>query len=225
MEKQEIYDKNYICTKLKELGNKHNLINVFNDFLSLVTYSISNAVNFDKARENQYLNIINKYNKNEQKLFTKMIMSLVNSLNQEDFNDFLGKIYEEFNMQNKFKGQFFTPINVCNMMSEITLNKKEIQKAIENKGYFSMSEPACGSGRLIYSLLKFMSKNNINYQKHLYVEAVDVSSLCAYMTYIQLSLYGVHAKVICGNTLTNEVYEVFYTPMTKINPIIQRGVM
>ena len=64
MEKQEIYDKNYICTKLKELGNKHNLINVFNDFLSLVTYSISNAVNFDKARENQYLNIINKYNKN-----------------------------------------------------------------------------------------------------------------------------------------------------------------
>ncbi len=152
MEKQEIYDKNYICTKLKELGNKHNLINVFNDFLSLVTYSISNAVNFDKARENQYLNIINKYNKNEQKLFPKMLMSLVNSLNQEDFNDVLGTIYEEFNMQNKFKGQFFTPINVCNMMSEITLNKKEIQKAIENKGYFSMSEPACGSGRLIYSL-------------------------------------------------------------------------
>ncbi len=85
-----------------------------------------------------------------------------------------------------------------------------------------MSEPACGSGRLVYSLLKFMHDNNINFHKNVYIEATDVSNLCAYMTYIQLSLYGANAKVICGNTLTNEVYETFYTPMFRIMPILPK---
>ena len=134
----------------------------------------------------------------------------------------LGTIFEELELQNKFKGQFFTPKHICDLMSKITLNKDEVIKAIDTRGYFSMQEPACGSGRMIYSLLEFMYDNDINFQRNVYIEATDVSSLCAYMTYIQLSLYGANAKVMYGNSLTNEVYEVFYTPMFKIMPIIPK---
>lgn len=222
MKKQEVYDSNYIVSKLKQLNHKHNIANVFNDFLSMVTYSISNSVSFNQALENQYLNIINKYEKDEQDLFPKMFASLINSLNPEEFNDVLGTIFEELELQNKFKGQFFTPQHICDLMNEITLNKDEVIKIIDTRGYFSMSEPACGSGRLVYSLLKFMHDNNINFHKNVYIEATDVSNLCAYMTYIQLSLYGANAKVICGNTLTNEVYETFYTPMFRIMPILPK---
>ncbi|MCI8915016.1 MAG: SAM-dependent DNA methyltransferase [Lawsonibacter sp.] len=222
MKKQEVYDRNYIVSKLKQLSHKHNILNVFNDFLSMAAYSISNSVSFNQALENQYLNIINKYEKDEQDLFPKMFASLINSLNPEEFNDVLGTIFEELELQNKFKGQFFTPQHICDLMNEITLNKDEVIKAIDTRGYFSMSEPACGSGRLVYSLLKFMHDNNINFHKNVYIEATDVSNLCAYMTYIQLSLYGANAKVICGNTLTNEVYETFYTPMFRIMPILPK---
>ena len=108
-------------------------------------------------------------------------------------------------------------------MSSITLSKNEIIKVIETKGYFSVSDPACGSGRLLYSSLKFMHDNGINYHKNIYIEAVDISSMCAYMTYIQLSLYGANAKVVCGDSLTNEIYEEFYTPMTMVMPIYPKG--
>lgn len=222
MQKQEVYDKAYIVSKLKQLSHKHNIANVFSDFLSMVTYSISNAVSFNQAIENQYLNIINKYEKDEQDLFPKMLASLINSLNPEEFNDVLGTIFEELELQNKFKGQFFTPKHICDLMSEITLNKDEVIKAIDTRGYFSMLEPACGSGRMIYSLLDYMHKNNVDFHRNVYIEAVDVSSLCAYMTYIQLSLYGANAKVVCGNSLTNEVYEIFYTPMARLMPIIPK---
>ncbi len=222
MQKQEVYDRNYIVSKLKQLSHKHNIANVFSDFLSMGTYCISNAVSFNQAIENQYLNIINKYEKDEQELFPKMFASLINSLNPEEFNDVLGTIFEELELQNKFKGQFFTPKHICDLMSKITLNKDEVIKAIDTRGYFSMQEPACGSGRMIYSLLEFMYDNDINFQRNVYIEATDVSSLCAYMTYIQLSLYGANAKVMYGNSLTNEVYEVFYTPMFKIMPIIPK---
>lgn len=212
MQKQEVYDKNYIVSKLKQLSHKHNIANVFSDFLSMVTYSISNAVSFNQAIENQYLNIINKYEKDEQELFPKMFASLINSLNPEEFNDVLGTIFEELELQNKFKGQFFTPEHICDLMSKITLNKDDVIKTIDTKGYVSISDPACGSGRLLYSSLKFMYDNKINYHKDVYIEAEDIAQICAYMTFIQLSLYGAKAKVICGNTLTNEVYEVLYTP-------------
>lgn len=222
MEVNKINNYSNIISKLRQLSYKHNIANVFSDFISMAAYSISNSVSYDQTIENQYLNIINKYDKEEQQLFPDMFANLIMTLNADEFNDVLGTIYEELQLQNKSKGQFFTPVHICDLMSKITVNKEEVEKVIDTKGYFAMQEPACGSGRLIYSLLKLMKENNINYQKNVYIEATDVSPLCAYMTYIQLSLYGANAKVICGNSLTNEVFEVFYTPMSKFLPIIPK---
>ena len=44
------------------------------------------------------------------------------------------------------------------------------------------------------------------------MEAVDLSDVCAYMTYLQLSLYGIPAIVYCGNTLTQEMRFKMETP-------------
>ena len=52
------------------------------------------------------------------------------------------------------------------------------------------------------------------YQEHSeYREGADsYSVLEAYMAYIQLSLYGIPAMVIHGNTLTMEEWDRWYTP-------------
>lgn len=62
-----------------------------------------------------------------------------------------------------------------------------------------------------------MQKHDINYQNSLLVEATDISEICAYMTYIQLSLYGIPAIVTCGNILTREVRFQMETPFFYIN--------
>lgn len=66
---------------------------------------------------------------------------------------------------------------------------------------------------MILALVKALKKRNINYQQELLVEATDISDVCAYMTYIQLSLYGIPAIVYCGNTLTREIRFVMRTPL------------
>ena len=66
---------------------------------------------------------------------------------------------------------------------------------------------------MILALVKALKKRNINYQQELLVEATDISDVCAYMTYIQLSLYGIPAIVCCGNTLTREMRFVMKTPL------------
>lgn len=43
--------------------------------------------------------------------------------------------------------------------------------------------------------------------------ANDISDVCVYMTYIQLSLYGIPAVVCCGNALTQETRLKMETPL------------
>ena len=66
---------------------------------------------------------------------------------------------------------------------------------------------------MILSLAKTLKRRNINYQQDLLVLATDLSEVCAYMTYIQLSLYGIPAVVYCGNTLTLDMRFQLETPL------------
>ncbi len=218
--KNEEYNYNYLLKKIKLLGSKYDISKVFNDFLIICAYSISNSVNYNDNREKEYLRIINSYTNEEQQIFPKMFVSLINSLDNEKFNDVLGKIFEELNLHNKYKGQFFTPEHICDLMANVTLDKEKIEEEIDNKGYISLSDSACGSSRLIYAGIKVIKENNINYHFRVYVEVQDVSITCVLMSYIQLSLYGINAKVVLGNTLTNEIQEVFYTPFSILFPLI-----
>lgn len=76
----------------------------------------------------------------------------------------------------------------------------------------SSSEPACGAGGMILAYVKEMLNQKINPVHHLWVQAVDIDRMVALMCYIQLSLWGVPAQIIVGNTLTLEHREQFFTP-------------
>ena len=60
--------------------------------------------------------------------------------------------------------------------------------------------------------------------RNLYVEACDVDILCTYMTYVQLAMYDIPAKVINGNVLTLEENFVLYTPQYYVfNKLLEEG--
>lgn len=61
-------------------------------------------------------------------------------------------------------------------------------------------------GGLILAMAKTLKKRNIDYQKDILVVAIDISDVCAFMTYIQLSLYGIPAIVYCGDMLKQEIH-------------------
>lgn len=70
-----------------------------------------------------------------------------------------------------------------------------------------------GAGGMILSMAKALKKRNINYQDSLLVEATDISDVCAYMTYIQLSLYGIPSIVYCGDVLSQKMRFKMETPL------------
>ena len=217
-----VLDEEYILDSIKNLGHRYDTYKVFSDFITISAIAINNSVNYKDEKEQEYLKIINRYDKAEREVLQNMFTALVVSLDPEEFNDVLGKVYEDLNLQNKFKGQFFTPPHLCDFMAKVSVDDN-IEEIIKEKGYIGFNEPACGSGRLIYSFLKEMKSKKINYHSKIYIEATDISTLCAYMTYIQLSLYGANAKVVVGNTLSMEVFEILYTPFYYWFPILKKS--
>ncbi len=201
-------------TKLQNLDHSRRTDTVFKDFLALSTYSIMQPFYRSPEIEQKYINIISKYNKEQANEFSQMLALLVNAL-EERYQDFLGQVYMQLNLGNVKTGQFFTSYHVSKLMAEITFIDN--QKNIENQDIITLSEPCCGSGGIIIAYAETMKNHNINFQQKLFVEAIDIDELCFQMAYLQLSLYGIPARVMLGDTLAYKFGQMIYTPMYFIN--------
>ncbi len=202
------YIKEFI-SKLETLDRSKNIAEVFNDFTTLSLCSLSQPFYRSRNIELRYNNTICKYTKEQAEEFSKLLAFLISGL-EEKHQDFLGQIYSNLNLGNSKKGQFFTPYSISRMMAEI--NFTDLKSEIDNKGFITLLEPGCGSGGMIIAYAETMKNKGYNYQHKLYAEAVDIDEICFKMTYIQLSLLGIPARVLRGDSLKMMYYEVFYTP-------------
>ena len=92
-----------------------------------------------------------------------------------------------------------------------------MENAIKEKGYFSMAEPACGSGAMVIGLVRCMKNRGYdNLGGKIYIEATDIDALCVDMTYTQLSLLGLSVRVIHGNSLTMETFNTWDSPNLQV---------
>jgi hypothetical protein len=55
---------------------------------------------------------------------------------------------------------------------------------------------------------------DINPSMHMFGSCIDIDPVAADMAFIQLSLLGIAAEVVTGNTLTMQFRRVRYTPCT-----------
>lgn len=215
MHKSDDYKK--IIDFINKISYRHGAWQVFSDFVEMAAISISNSINIvdRNEREKRYLEIINNYDKKEQKIFPEIFAHLVNALEHEATvngpTDVLGRIFHELELHNKWKGQFFTPVNICEAMGMMTVGDKK--QFIEEKGFIRVAEPCVGSGAMVLGFAKAMQTNKMDYCSQMVVTATDLDLKCVHMAYIQLSLYGIPAVVIHGNTLTVEEWSRWYTPV------------
>ena len=210
--------KDYIkefTSKLSNLDRSRSISTVFNDFLTLICCSLAQTVYRSDNLEQRYLNIIKTYTKEQAEEFSKLLAFLVLGLEQES-QDFLGQVYMSLNLGSQANGQYFTPYSVSKFMAEI--NFAEIESFHSNQ-LITLSEPCCGSGALIIAFAQTLREHNTNYQQNLFVEAIDISEMCFKMTYVQLSLLGIPAKVVQGDSLSLKFQQVLYTPFYFLNGI------
>lgn len=148
------------------------------------------------------------------------LLSITVEALQSQHQDFLGEIFSNYNMGNSYKGQFFTPYNVSFMMAQMSLG--DLKPQINEKGFLRISEPASGAGCMIIAVREVFLKQECNPSTDMYVEMIDVDELAFLMSYIQISLYGIAAKVIHGNAITREMYRELFTPVYFLNNWFER---
>ena len=130
----------------------------------------------------------------------EMLMQMVYAIDENPDQDFLGELYMACNLGNDHAGQFFTPYNVCQCMSEITY---DVPALLDGKGFIAVNDPACGAGALLLSFANACKRHDINYQQKVLFVAQDIDYTVGLMCYIQLSLMGCAGYVVIGDTLIN----------------------
>lgn len=202
-----------LVNEISGLSGNYSGYEIFTDWIKASAIALSNQTDIIhdrvwKEREEEYMAIVKKHGVKAIKTFANMTGMLTIAL-EEDMRDVLGEIYMRANLGSKHTGQFFTPFHISYMVAQ----------SMEFDGSpVKLNEPSAGGGGMIIAAAKVMKERGFNYQSLLTVTAQDLDWKGVYMTYLQLSILGIKAKVIQGDTLAAEVPEkrqIFYTPKWK----------
>lgn len=164
---------------------------LFADFLDfLISYGSNGAIPYTGGYEKQ----------------CKALVLALDTCNIEPFQDVFGALYEEIagKGHKSNMGQFFTPEHICDFTAQITLMEANTDR------FLKMSEPCCGSGRMILSAGKVLAPSR-NYRWW----AVDLDYTCARMCLLNCWFNAIPAYVVHGDCLAMNYYrawtvEIFY---------------
>lgn len=138
-----------------------------------------------------------KYTKAQNKVFMEMFCALIEKLKKEidrkGWYDPFGETYENIiasKSRRSNSGQFFTPVDICDLMTSISASEPVSGRII--------SDCAAGSGR---TLLSFNAKNLGNR----YV-AEDLDHTCAMMCVCNFLFHGMEGEVIWHDSLAPEKF-------------------
>lgn len=192
--------KKEISKIINSLSGSKSPYDIFVDWITIMALSLVNApcVIHDKVwheREKQYQNIVQKYTKEDLSKFVNMFCLLTYAF-EEKLTDWLGEIYMESGCGNKNTGQFFTPFNVSQMTASMT-----IPDDYDGSYPLTVNEPSTGGGGMIVAMANALKEKGFNFQACMKVVAQDLDWKGVYMTFIQLSLLGIDAVVVQGDTL------------------------
>lgn len=210
-----------IIDMINQIAGEHSVYEVFSDWVHCMAISIQNSSVLQKEhnelyqqREKDYKDIISRYTEEQQERFAEMTAYLVEKM-QEGFGDILGEIYMRCEMGSSHTGQFFTPFHISVLNAELVM-----AGTLENykSGKLHFHEPAAGAGGMIIAAAQVLTDHNISV-RNMEVVAQDLDWQGVYMCYVQLSLYGISAVVVQGDTLQQpydpkltEPYRVLKTP-------------
>jgi hypothetical protein len=196
---------------LEGLAYTRSRWDAFRDWATCAAASLYTGLHHDDEVEAEYMATVKRYSSEELSTMAEMLALAVAGLEVEPC-DFLGQVFEGALLANDHHGQFFTPFCVSRLLAEV-----ELPETFPEGRVLTLYEPACGAGGMVIAAVAVMQERGVDYQHRLYVEAQDIDELCFHMTYIQLSLLGIPATVILGDTLRLERRRVWHTPMYWIN--------
>ena len=192
--------------KFSELIKQHDHTVVFNDFLAYCVDQF--RVDFHQPHFQK-----DRYNTKEYELFYELFQQLILSTNNELNNgkkwyDMLGLFYED-TVQSRWKAgdkaQFFTPVNVCEALAELT-----VPKTVSEDKVLTVYDSACGSSR---TLLAYHVRRPFDI-----LVGGDLDHTSCLMSVVNFVLHGCKGVILNTNSLSGEFFGAW-----KVNEFVDLG--
>lgn len=195
---------------LHHIAHRHSLWTVFRDFVAMAALTLSNASDpwQREAREAEYMAIVGRYSRDEANRMAQAFAHVVDGL-ETGHHDFLGSLFMTMKLGDSWKGQFFTPYEVCLCMAKMNMN--DAAGYIDRQGFIRVSDPCVGGGAMIIAAAHALQDKGINYQQCMHAVAQDIDLTAVHMAYIQFSLLHIPAIVVHGNSLVLETRSTWRT--------------
>lgn len=185
---------------------RHDAGRLFDDWLELVLCMLAN-----QKQEERYLATAKRYTRDELNVMAELFAILI--VIHEDkapalgWYDALGEIYQHLAGRAKASrmGQFFTPMELCEVIARITLGD-------EPQGE-SMTDPACGSGRLLLA-------GHARHRKLRLITGADLDPMCAKMCAVNFWLHGIRGEVACMDSLELKWHHAYVTHPRALYPFV-----
>ena len=201
--------QNEFSKMFHSLCDRHRNWQVWSDFITVaaieIACSIDRTSDDAKSRMSEYKSIMEKYSPDERAKFADMFALIVDGLEANPEQDFLGEMFMGLGLSNHWKGQVFTPYSVCHMIAAISIDA--IADKAEQNGWASAVDPCCGAGALLIALRDEAVQKQIPPTSLLFV-GQDIDRVAALMCFIQLSLLGCAGYVVVGDSISNPVCDM-----------------
>lgn len=213
------YCRRRFVSVFKSTGRHLGRWEVFSDFLSLAVGELDIAHIRTPESMAHSRKICARYESSDIANMQEMFCLMVSAL-EAKFHDFLGAIFMELELGDSFRGQYFTPYPVQCLMARMLM--PGVRDTIRREGIATVSDPACGAAGMLIAYAEYLLEADINPSVHMFGSCIDIDPVAADMAFIQLSLLGIAAEVVTGNTLTMQFNRVRYTPVYYLNDFEKR---
>lgn len=163
-------------------------------------------------REQRYLDVIGRYDRNEVDAITAMFAAIVVEAERHPWQDFAGQAYMELGISNKNTGQFFTPYNICQLSSKLTGG--DMRQRVQDEGWCTVYDCACGGGAMLIAGCEEASLElgDLDWRNHVLCNANDIDRTCVCMCYVQLSMIGAAGIVTQSDALMKPSVDFYREP-------------
>ena len=189
----------------------------FNNFCEMSYCALAKATANEETAEKleaRYMRIIGTYENKDDRMNIANLFGIVTIALENGGCDFLGDIAGELELLDKRNGQFFTPYDISKLLAQISIMGAD--DLIQKDGFISVSDPAAGAGCTILAVADILEEQGHILHECMSVHVTELSKMTFYMLYIQLALRGIPAHVVHGDSLTMEVFESSYTPVSLV---------
>lgn len=185
----------------KVAPQNRDLMQTFRTFISAAACAVAQG-----QREAEYLDVIRGWSATDLTPFGDVLGQLILDMDKHDHADIIGPAYEAFEGKGNRQatGSFYTPDSVAYLVARLA----SLNMQWPEHGPLGIHEPAGGSGAMLLATVRELRQQGAPPQS-IRIQTWDINKLACDMVYLNLTLHGVPAEVIHGDTLRYEKWSIW----------------